>query len=53
MLIKASLIQHATRNRGSVGQLGIGVYMQASFFPMWRLVPDDMRILKNGVKLSE
>jgi hypothetical protein len=36
-----------------VGQLGIYVYMQASFFPMWRSVQDDMKMLKNGVKLSE
>jgi hypothetical protein len=38
MLIKASIIQHSTRSRGSVGQLGICAYMQASFFPMWRSV---------------
>jgi hypothetical protein len=53
MLIKASLIQHATRSRGSVGQLGICVYMQVFFFPMWRSVQDDIRMLQNGVKLSE
>jgi hypothetical protein len=27
--------------------------MQASFFPMWRLVHDDFRMVKNGAKLSE
>jgi hypothetical protein len=53
MLIKASIIQHATRTRGSVGQLGICAYMQASFFPMWRSVQDDIRILQNGGKLNE
>jgi hypothetical protein len=53
MLIKASLIQYATTSRGSVGQLGMCVYMQASFFPMWRLVHDDFRMVKNGAKLSE
>jgi hypothetical protein len=53
MFIKTSLIQHTTRNRGFVNQLGMCVYMQASFFLMWRLVQDDMRMLKNDMKLSE
>jgi hypothetical protein len=53
MLIKASIIQHSTRSRGSVGQLGMCAYMQASFFPMWRSVQDDIRILQNGGKLNE
>jgi hypothetical protein len=53
MLIKASIIQHATRTRGSVGQLGICAYMQAFFFPMWWSIQDDIRILQNGGKLNE
>jgi hypothetical protein len=38
MLIKASLIQHATRIRDSMDQLGMYVYMQASFFLILRVV---------------
>ena len=53
MLIKASMIQHSTRTRGSVGQFGLCVYMQASFFPMWRVVQEDLRDMHNGKKLSE
>jgi hypothetical protein len=53
MLIKASLIQHSTRTSGSVGQFGICMYMQASFFPMWRVVQEDLRDMHNGKKLSE
>jgi hypothetical protein len=53
MLIKASLIQHSTRTCGSVGQFGLCVYMQASFFPMWRVVQEDLRDMHNGKKLSE
>jgi hypothetical protein len=36
-----------------VGQLGICAYMQASFFPMWQSVQNDIRILQNGRKLNE
>jgi hypothetical protein len=34
MLIKNSLIQHFTRTHESIGQFGMCMYMQASFFPM-------------------
>jgi hypothetical protein len=53
MLIKASSIQHATHTKGPRGQFALCVYMQASFFPMWRTVQADMRSVQNGVKLSE
>jgi hypothetical protein len=53
MLIKASLIQHSTRTSGSIGQFSICMYMQASFFPMWRVVQKDLRHMHNGKKLSE
>jgi hypothetical protein len=53
MLIKTSIIQHSTRSRGSVGQLGMCAYMQASFFPMWQSIQDDIKILQNGGKLNE
>jgi hypothetical protein len=53
MLIKASSIQLATRTKGPRGQFTMCVYMQASFFPMWRIVQEDMRSVQNGVKLSE
>jgi hypothetical protein len=32
MFIKACLIQHSTRTMDLIGQFGICVYMQASFF---------------------
>jgi ABC-type lipoprotein release transport system permease subunit len=53
MLIKASLIQHSIRTYGSIGQFGMCLYMQASFFPMWRAVQEDLRHMHNDKKLSE
>ena len=53
MLIKASLIQHTTRIRDSMSQLGMYVYMQASFFLIWRIVQEDLKMAKNGIRLNE
>jgi hypothetical protein len=53
MLLKASSVQHATRTNGPRGQFALCVYMQASFFPMWRTVQEDMRLVQSGKKVSE
>jgi hypothetical protein len=53
IFIKVSLIQHSTRTQGSVGQFGIYLYMQASFFLMRRAVQKDLRHMHKGKKLSE
>jgi hypothetical protein len=52
MFIKASSIQHATRTKGPRSQIALCIYMQASFFPMWYIVQEDLRLVKIGIKLS-
>lgn len=52
MLVKASSVQHATRTKGPRDQFALCVYMQASFFPMWRAVQEDMQSVQSGKKVS-
>jgi len=47
------MINHCTQIIGKIGQYGLNVYMQASMFPMWKILQEDIKAKEKGDVLSD